>query len=775
MRKQKTKSNDPPSGNLRQQAERRLRASAVHPLQSMAESDVRALLHELQVHQIELEMQNEELVQAQASADELRELYQNLFDFAPMGYFVWDAHGAILELNLAAAALLGVERSSAVKMRFSQFLAQEDRPEFAEFCKRVFSAATKQTCEVRLCVAAEPCYVLIKATADPHRQGTAPVCRASVIDITQQRRADELAAANQALRNEIAARKRVEEELAAAKQAAEAANIAKSQFLANISHELRTPMNAVLGMMELSLNETISPVVHDYLTTAEESADGLLALLNELLDFSRIEAGKFQLESAPFPLRSTVDKALRALHMRAQEKGLNLICDVAADVPDQLVGDALRLRQILSNLIGNAIKFTDEGEVVVSVCQADEGRGTEDAERDVLLQFSVTDTGIGIPPEELQAIFDPFVQADPSTTRRYGGTGLGLAIASNLVRLKGGQIAVESVPDAGSTFSFTARFRRGAHVDTSNDDQARPAPAEVGKPLAGIPDRFAAGSSAVITPTPGRPLRILLAEDIAPNQKLAATILRLRGHEVQVANNGREAVELAARQDFDVVLMDVQMPVMDGFEATAAIRALPANGKQRIPIVAMTAHALQADFDRCLAAGMDAYVSKPIKAPALISLVEHIALGDAGTGSQPPAQPAEQAVAVEPTGQPVVFDLAEALRRCFDREMFHGMIDFYFVESGELLARMRAEMASGNTAEVARAAHRLGGTVLYLGAKPTIDAIRRVEKAAALGDVSVAASAIEQLQAEMDRLGQALTAHRRPAATSMYSVPPGEG
>lgn len=404
-------------------------------------------------------------------------------------------------------------------------------------------------------------------------------------------------------------RKQAQEALQAAKEAAEAANLAKSQFLANTSHELRTPMNAIMGMTELALRQELSPTLRDYLQTAKQSADSLLELLNEILDLSRIEAGGFHLEMTRFDLRKTVEQVIATLGMRAAEKGLKLVCDLG-DAPDRVVGDPLRLRQILMNLVANAIKFTSEGTVVVSVAvQAEDPP-------EVVWQFAVADTGIGIAAEDQQRIFAPFTQSDASITRRYGGTGLGLTIAQRIVSLMGGRIWVESELEKGSIFRFTARLARPA-----GREEEPGVSAVSGAALGGQPDAAWPAISAV----PARLLRVLLAEDTPANQKVVTYVLRERGHHIEVVQDGREALEAVGRQDFDAVLMDVQMPVMDGLQATRAIRDLADPEKARLPIIAMTAHALKGDAERCLAAGMDGYISKPIKGDELIELVERLA------------------------------------------------------------------------------------------------------------------------------------------------------
>jgi PAS domain S-box-containing protein len=402
---------------------------------------------------------------------------------------------------------------------------------------------------------------------------------------------------------DITDRKRAERAVQEAKEAAERANQAKSEFLANISHELRTPMNAILGMTELALEENLTPGARDYIQTARESAGSLLALLNELLDFSRIESGKMILEAAPFSLRQIIDETVNTFLVQTAEKGLAFNFDIDDDVPDQLIGDPLRLRQVLINLVSNAIKFTDYGEVQIHVGV------TSWTDDEVSLLVSVVDTGIGISDADQRRIFAPFTQADSSTTRVYGGTGLGLAIASTLVGMMGGKIWLESTLGSGSTFYFTARFALQ--------------PGTSAEPAAHV--SLAAESSEATNRPSDHRLHVLLAEDTRANQKLIVSLLGKRGHAVKVVGNGREAADEMVRENFDLVLMDVQMPVMDGFQATAAIRSLADPEKASVPIVAMTAHAMRGDRERCLAAGMDAYIAKPIETRKLVQLVETMA------------------------------------------------------------------------------------------------------------------------------------------------------
>ncbi len=529
---------------------------------------------------------------------------------------------------------------------------------------------------------------------------------------------------------DITVRRQARQDLEKAKEAAEAANAAKSAFLAHMSHEIRTPMNAIIGMTELTLDSSLNAEQREFLTMVRDSGKSLLTLINDILDFSKIEAGKLNLDVTEFHLRDAIGDTVKILELRAKQKGLELSSQVSPNTPDGLLGDPGRLRQILFNLIDNAIKFTERGGVALRIDLESQ------SEQEAFLHFCVTDSGIGIPEEKQRVVFEAFAQADDSTTRKYGGTGLGLSISSRLVGLMAGEIWVESAENRGSKFHFTARFGK------QKDSASRPPSREGSRPNA-LKRRSLDG---------GRKLRILIVEDNAANQIVAEKLLGKQGHSVAVTGNGREALAALDRERFDLILMDIQMPEMSGLEATAAIRQREKESGGYTPIIATTASAMKEDKERCLKAGMDGYISKPIDKADLYRAIDEVA-GRFGAAD------------LSGRSQDAAFDSKAALESLGgDLGLLREVAAIYLAESPKHVARIREAVKNQDAKLLEYSAHALRGTAANLLGQGVMEAASRLEEIGRTGSVAGSEEVMELLDQEVEKFQRALGEFEREYA-----------
>jgi two-component system, sensor histidine kinase and response regulator len=831
-------------------------------------------MREVAAQTAELETTNEHVEQlviertAELGASEERS--RAIINLSSDAFIAMNADGQIVEWNRQAETTFGWSREEALKRKLADTIVPErysegHRAGLAQFLESGKGDILNKRIEITA-VDCEGKEFPVELTISPIRFEREWLFSAFVRDITSRKQADA--------------------ELRQAKDAAEAANQAKSEFLANMSHEIRTPLNGIVGMTELALDTPLTPGQREYLSTVKSCTDSLLTVINDILDFSKIEAGKLNMDRVGFDLHDLLGETCKTMGFRAHQKNLELACRVASEVPKYLMGDPGRLRQVIVNLIGNAIKFTKEGEVVLGA------QVSSKTDKDVRVHFTVLDTGIGIPPHKLSGIFKAFEQADNSTTRLYGGTGLGLAIASKIINLMGGEIWVESLVGHGSTFHFTARFEldsaaagkpaasdpvsltgmrvlvvddnttnrrileeilhnwRMRPVLAANADQALVAlegASTAGEPFplvlldAQMPevDGFMlvrkikanpkiAGStlmmlssaaqlsdaqrcrqlgvSAYLTKPikqselldtivlllcPGNDLseqmqkikaelrpaakevaerwQILLAEDNPVNQRVACGILEKHGHTVTAVENGAEALKALTMQRFDLVLMDLQMPEMDGFAATAAIREMEGETGGHLPIVAMTARAMKGDRECCLEAGMDGYISKPVNPKELLSVIGGLltkphSKESSTTGNyQSPencdmngndSKPSLAAGAAEAgTENLPVVDFEELLERVEnDTTLLDEMIGLYLDSSPRLLTEIESGVQRQDAPTVQRAAHALKGALQNLSATPCAEMALALEQMGRAGQLKSADRTLLELKEELDRL-----------------------
>jgi PAS domain S-box-containing protein len=774
-------------------------------------------------------------VERKRASDDLDRFFKLSLDL----FCVCTFEGYFVRVNPAWQDVLGLTEEELRSTPFMDFVHPDDRPATAEAMSALVGGAAVVNFENR--------YRSKKGTIKWLQWFCAPLPQQGLVYATARDITDRKAADTE-LRHLV-------KELEVARARAEQATVAKGEFLANMSHEIRTPMNAIIGMTDLTLQTRLTSQQREYVRTARESAEALMTIIDDILDVSKIEARRLTLERVPFSVRDTIEDSVRLLAPRADQKGLELSCRIAPDVPPSLIGDSGRLRQVLLNLVGNAVKFTDVGEVSVDVTVSERG------DRDVLLRCTVRDTGIGIPEEKRWEIFGAFVQADASTTRRYGGTGLGLTISTQLVEMMGGRMWLESEPGKGSQFHFVVRLEvqdggetmtpafdlRALHALVVDDNAtnrqilteileswqmtavgADSAPAALERlrqaasagrafhlvltdalmpdvdgitlaeriaddqSLSGVKVMLltSAGSAALrgrraslfeavlVKPVKqsdlldaivtafarpvmlrrqrtkrslrtgrrARALRVLVAEDNPTNQKLVSALLDQKGHQVSIVGNGRLAVERATADTFDVILMDVQMPEMSGLEATEAIRERERATGGHVPIVALTARAMAGDREQCFAAGMDAYVSKPVRADELFSAIEAIVGSSSDAESTAPSPPSEERPAA-------TIELSTLLKNFGGRaDVVQEVIDVFLVDAPLMLTRLEKAARSGHAPEVAAAAHAIKGSVALFSQGDAYSSAQRLESSARGGNVDGSADAAAEIAGAVSRL-----------------------
>jgi two-component system, sensor histidine kinase and response regulator len=803
----------------------------------LANSDLEARVAE---RTLALERANEglraEVFARESVESELREVLARARQLAAMVEFATDAvvgadlDGTITSWNRGAERMLGFRMEDILGKHMSTLLPEAGHDDFNSILESVRAGRRVSHFETKW------------------RMGNGASVDVS-LSVSHVRDAEGAIVGFSTVARDVTENRKAQDELLRAKSAAEAASRAKSEFLANMSHEIRTPMNGILGMTELALDTALNFEQREYLELVKISASGLLNVINDILDFSKIEAGRLELDPVEFGLRATIDDTMKTLALGADRKGLELAVDVADEVPERLVGDPGRLRQVLVNLVGNAVKFTSAGEVVVSI-SLDSSRDHE-----VSLKFAVTDTGIGIPAYQHESIFEAFTQVDGSTTRRFGGTGLGLTISSRLVTLMGGNIWVESETGRGSTFHFTVRLgvadnasaqpgsvpteslvglrallvddnavnlqildrtlaRWGVITSTADSgekalqkleeayaeghpyslvildarmpgldgfgvaERIRQTPSlahatimmltsvdiehgtrrcrELGitmvvtKPvrqaqlrdaiLASIGTSQVAAAALPANARTGRSLRILLAEDNLINQRVAVTLLGNRGHEVVVVENGKDAVAAALAETFDAILMDVQMPEMDGFEATSSIRLAELSTGGHVPIIAMTAHAMKGDRERCLAAGMDSYMSKPIDVDRFLDLVEAHGSGRMSVGNP---------VLGERHDEPSLDVQATLSRLDGSIELLREVVTLFRDQAVERMDGLRSAVERSDLVALGRLSHALKGEAGMLGVTDLAESAGRIERAVREEGLQEACSLVAVLEVSM--------------------------
>jgi PAS domain S-box-containing protein len=665
---------------------------------------------------------------------ESEELYRTLIETSPDAILLADTNTNFIMVNQVAVRLYGYQNmEEMIGKTFLDLIAPEERPRLFEHFKATLQTGSSRAMECTSLKKDGSLFPIeVNASLFVDAQGRPKGTIAIVRDNTERK-------------HTTAELFNLNKQLETAKEAAEAGSRAKSEFLASMSHEIRTPLNAVIGMLGLLSTSELSGPHREYVEIAHKSADGLLVIINDILDFSKIEAGKLLFEPVPFDLLSVVEETIDMMVMKTREKGLDLTVQYGPDVPRHFIGDSGRIRQVLINLVNNAIKFTQKGHIVIDV------RAEEQVNEELLLRIIVEDTGIGIPSDTLDSLFKPFVQADASTTRRYGGTGLGLAISKRLVEMMRGTIGASSRMGEGSAFWFTLclpldKQFTGVAVPMA-EKVALHLPAESGATQTALPK----------TARWGRPLRVLVVEDNIMNQRVTLLMLTELGCHVDLAANGRESIEIIELLPFDMVFMDCEMPEMDGFEATREIRRL--QGDKHLPIIAMTAYALQGDREQCLAAGMDDYLSKPVKLEDFQAALERWGPKEGRFLEgrlKPPASLEKAPLTVENKTSgvidPHVIARLRGLADATDPSLLMRIFHLFLSDTPERITTLREAAATGDTAGLSKAAHSLRGACASIGVMGMAEICKILESLGHGKYVDGAMALVEKLETEFNQV-----------------------